>query len=109
MPKQITRVLWEASNVPSGLSFDTATGTFSGTPDVEGEYTVPVSVETNYGRDSKDVVISIKYDHVWEKISAFSDDTIIKQRTPIMRRVRTASMTTGTPYLVAVSTVWYKQ
>lgn len=57
MAKNITSVSWEASNLPSGLSFDTATGTFSGTPSVEGEFTVPVSVRTNYGEDSKDVTI----------------------------------------------------
>ena len=58
MPKNITSVVWSASNLPSGLSFDTATGTFSGTPTVAGEYTVPVTVRTNYGEDTKDVVIT---------------------------------------------------
>ena len=60
MPKNITSVVWSASNLPSGLSFDTATGTFSGTPTVAGEYTVPVTVRTNYGEDTKDVVINVK-------------------------------------------------
>ena len=60
MPKNITSVVWSASNLPSGLSFDTATGTFSGTPTTAGEYTVPVTVRTNYGEDTKDVVITVK-------------------------------------------------
>lgn len=60
MPKNITSVVWSASNLPSGLSFDTATGTFSGTPTTAGEYTVPVTVRTNYGEDTKNVVISVK-------------------------------------------------
>lgn len=50
MPQQITRVKWTASNVPSGLSFD-AEG---------GEYTVPVTVETNYGTATKDVMIEVE-------------------------------------------------
>lgn len=57
MPKRITRVRWSASNIPWGLSFNESTGTFSGTPEDEGEYIVPVTVETNYGRDAKDVII----------------------------------------------------
>ena len=59
MPKKITNVQWSASNVPDGVSFDTQTGTLSGTPSVLGEYTVPVKVTTNYGTDQKDVKIII--------------------------------------------------
>ncbi len=57
MPKNITSVEWQASDIPSGLAFDTATGTFSGTPAGVGEYTVPVTVTTNYGTDTKDVMV----------------------------------------------------
>ena len=60
MPKNITSVEWSATGVPSGVSFNTQTGTFSGTPEAEGTYTVPVHVETNYGEDTKDVVIEIE-------------------------------------------------
>ena len=49
MPPKITRVRWSASNLPWGVSFDEGTGTFSGTPEDIGEYTIPVTVETNYG------------------------------------------------------------
>ena len=59
MEKRITSVQWSASNLPAGLSFDTATGTFSGTPGEAGDYTVPVTVRTNYGEDMKDVLVSI--------------------------------------------------
>ncbi len=59
MPPRITRVRWSASNVPFGVSFNEATGTFSGTPEDTGEYTVPVRVETNYGTDTKDVVMTV--------------------------------------------------
>ena len=45
--------------MPWGVSFDEQTGTFSGMPDTAGEYTVPVTVETNYGRDTKDVLIDV--------------------------------------------------
>ena len=60
MPKKITSVTWSATSVPSGVSFNAQTGTFSGTPEVEGTYTVPVHVETNYGEDTKDVVIEVE-------------------------------------------------
>ena len=54
MPPKITRVRWSASSIPWGLTFNEQTGTFSGTPEDVGEYTVPVTVETNYGKDTKD-------------------------------------------------------
>lgn len=60
MPPKITRVRWDAQNVPWGLSFDENTGIFSGTPEVAGDYTVPVTVETNYGSDTKDVRVIAK-------------------------------------------------
>ncbi len=59
MPKNITSVNWTASSIPSGMNFDTSTGTFSGSPDEPGEYSVPVSVTTNYGSDTKDVKIIV--------------------------------------------------
>lgn len=61
MSKIITYSNWSAINVPSGISFDTSSGIFSGTPNAEtGEYTIPVSVQTNYGSDSKDVTILVE-------------------------------------------------
>ena len=60
MPKQITRVKWSAMDIPFGVEFDETTGTFSGAPEDEGEYIVPVSVQTNYGKDTKDVVLSVE-------------------------------------------------
>lgn len=59
MPKNITSVNWTASSIPSGMNFDTSSGTFSGSPDEPGEYSVPVSVTTNYGSDTKDVEIKV--------------------------------------------------
>ena len=59
MPPKITRVRWSASSIPWGMSFNEQTGTFSGTPDDVGEYIVPVTVETNYGKDTKDVFINV--------------------------------------------------
>lgn len=58
MPPKITRVRWSAENIPWGLVFDENTGVFSGKPDDIGEYTVPVTVETNYGKDTKNVIIT---------------------------------------------------
>ena len=55
----INRVRWSASNLAWGISFDEATGTFSGTPEEAGEYVVPVSVETNYGKATQDIRIVV--------------------------------------------------
>ena len=60
MPPKITRVKWSAQDIPWGLSFDETNGTFTGTPEDEGKYTVPVTVQTNYGKDMKDVVVMVK-------------------------------------------------
>ena len=47
MPPKITQVRWSAQNIPYGMVFSEVTGVFSGKPEVAGEYTVPVTVETN--------------------------------------------------------------
>lgn len=60
MPPKITRVRWKADNIPYGLEFNENTGIFTGTPEDEGEYVVPVTVETNYGEDTKDVKIIVE-------------------------------------------------
>ena len=57
--KNITSVTWSCGDLPAGVNFDTATGTFSGTPGEDGEYVVPVTVETNYGTDTKDVKLIV--------------------------------------------------
>ena len=59
MPKLITSVKWEASGLPSNLSFNKNTGTFTGTAEQVGEYTVPVKVTTNYGEAQEDVNIFV--------------------------------------------------
>lgn len=60
MPPKIKRVRWSATNIPFGLEFNENTGIFTGTPENEGEYIVPVTVETNYGTDTKDVKIIVE-------------------------------------------------
>lgn len=59
MPPRITKVRWSAQNLPWGISFNEKTGTFTGSPEDVGEYTVPVTVETNYGKDTEDVKIIV--------------------------------------------------
>lgn len=66
MPKQITKVKWSAMDIPFGVEFDEKTGTFSGTPEDVGEYVIPVSVTTNYGKDMKDVVMKVVDDIITE-------------------------------------------
>ena len=62
MAKNITSVSWDlvGSDLPSGLSFDTATGTFSGTTSEIEDFILPVRVTTNYGYDIKDVTFEVK-------------------------------------------------
>lgn len=59
MQPKITRVKWSAVNIPWGVVFDELTGTFTGRPDDIGEYTIPVTVETNYGIDTKNVKMQV--------------------------------------------------
>ena len=59
MPKNITSVEWQALYIPPGLAFDQATGTFTGAPGEAGDFTVPVTVTTNYGTDTKNVLVKV--------------------------------------------------
>ena len=66
MPKQITSVKWSASNIPTGIIFNANSGTLEGIPTTSGVYTVPVTVETNYGKDIKNVSVNVKNPY-WEE------------------------------------------
>ena len=44
------------------MVFSEITGVFSGKPEIAGEYIVPVTVETNYGKDTKNIVINVEAD-----------------------------------------------
>ena len=59
MPKIITDVSWSATGLPYGVEIDKNTGTFTGTPIDVGVYTVPVTVKTNYGTDTKNLSVSV--------------------------------------------------
>ena len=59
MPPRITRVRWQAENLPWGIGFNENTGTFSGTPYDAGDYIIPVRVDTNYGWDKKNVTFRV--------------------------------------------------
>ncbi len=59
MPKNIRRIRWSAKKVPWGLRFNERTGTFTGKPEEAGEFVVPVTAETNYGKFTQDVIIKI--------------------------------------------------
>ena len=66
MAKNITSVVWEAGDLPDGLSIDASTGVISGTPDVQpGTYTPTVTVTTNYGTDSKQLTINVATPDSW--------------------------------------------
>lgn len=70
MPPKITRVRWVASNLPWGISFNEQTGIFTGTPDKDdvGEYDIPVTVETNFGRHQEYVKLKVREKVEWDKI-----------------------------------------
>lgn len=100
MPKNITNVEWNAENIPSGVSFDTSTGTFSGEVGAEGEYTVPVTVTTNYGTDTKDVKFTVegksypvyaigKYAATWSGNATPNDSGFRKLPMPNTKRLAT--------------------
>ena len=116
MPKQIIQVTWSAKNIPSGLKFDASTGTFSGEAGAEGEYTVPVRVETNYGSDEKDVKIVIegkgypvyaigKYSTTWSQNATPNESGFRKLPMPNAKKLATlynsfgAKISTGKWYV----------
>lgn len=69
MAKNITSVVWEATDLPDGLSINTSTGVISGTPTVQpGTYTATVKVITNYGTDSKQITINVAVPESWKPI-----------------------------------------
>lgn len=59
MQPTIRRIRWSAENIPWGLKFDERTGIFSGIPEDVGEFIVPVTAETNYGKFTQDVIIRV--------------------------------------------------
>lgn len=66
MAKNITSVVWSATNLPSGLSINTSTGVISGTPTVDpGTYKPKVKVVTNYGSDEKEITITVSIPESW--------------------------------------------
>ena len=66
MAKQITSVVWEATNLPAGLTIDSSTGVISGTPNVQpGTYTAIIKVTTNYGSDTKTITIIVALPESW--------------------------------------------
>ena len=74
MAMNITRVEWEATGLPSGLSINKDTGVISGTPTDTPTSSVPlvftptVKVTTNYGTDSKPITIYVAMPESWKPI-----------------------------------------
>lgn len=66
MAKKITSVVWEATNLPAGLSINASTGVISGTPTVQpGTYEATIKVTTNYGTDTKTISIVVAIPEAW--------------------------------------------
>ena len=66
MAKNITSVVWEATNLPAGLTINASTGVISGTPTVQpGTYTAIIKVTTNYGSDTKTITIIVALPESW--------------------------------------------
>ncbi len=69
MAAKITFVRWTAEGLPEGLTIDENTGIISGTPKVAlGSYSVYVTVETNYGADSKYINIIVEAPAGWQPV-----------------------------------------
>ena len=54
-----TKSVWQAHNLPDGLSF--SNGIISGTPTTRGTFSVPVSVSNSLGSDTKNIIIIVKH------------------------------------------------
>ena len=66
MAAAITFVRWTAEDLPEGLTINENTGVISGTPTAPlGQYSVYVTVETNYGSDSKYITILVNAPEAW--------------------------------------------
>lgn len=83
MAKKITSVTWSAVGLPAGLTINASTGVISGTPTADpGEYTVTITVTTNYGSDSKTMKIIIAIPESWKpKITASQTITVTAEET----------------------------
>ena len=86
MPPKITRVRWSASNLPWGISFNEQTGTFTGTPDKDdvGEYDIPITIETNFGKHQQYVKLNVLEKVEWEEVS-LPNGCVIKNNTPVLK------------------------
>ncbi len=49
--------LWQAQNLPEGFSLDG--GIISGSHNVKGSYSVPITVTTDFGTDTKIITINV--------------------------------------------------
>ena len=56
----IRNVSWTAENMPDGVTINKDTGVISGIPVEAGEYTVPVSVTTDWGNDFRELKMLIE-------------------------------------------------
>ena len=70
----ITSVSWAADNLPPGITFNEATGGFSGMPTAAGDYTVPVSVKTEWGSDTEDVNIVVERRRVTSRFTVQAEN-----------------------------------
>lgn len=67
MAAEIKFVRWTAEGLPEGLTINAETGVISGTTSVElGVYPVYITVETNYGADSKYINIVVEAPEGWK-------------------------------------------
>ena len=76
MAAEIKYVRWTAEDLPEGLTINEDTGVISGTPTAPlGQYSVYVTVETNYGSDAKYITILVNAPEAW--IPEITPDQII--------------------------------
>ena len=71
--------VWQAQNLPDGLSF--SNGVISGIPTTTGSFSVPVTVSNPLGSDSKNISILVKYRPGTQKFSILQDGTEVAKLT----------------------------
>ena len=71
--------IWQAQNLPDGLSLDN--GVISGTPTVTGNFSVPVTVSNPLGSDTKNISIFVRYKPGTQKFSILQNGSEVAKIT----------------------------
>ena len=70
---------WQAQNLPEGFSF--CNGVLFGSHNIKGSYSVPITVTTPFGSDTKNITINVRARPGSEKFSILQNGVEIEQLT----------------------------